>query len=132
MNNKVFLGGTCAKTTWREQLINIIQVDYFNPVVEDWTEECVKIEDNEKRNKCNIHLYIITQEMQGVYSIAEIIDSVKTPNKITIMHVVPNGFTEGQIRSLKAVSKMVRENGGIAYIDAELERTARVLNYGFK
>jgi len=130
--NKVFLGGTCAETTWREELMKIIQVDYFNPVVEDWTEDCISIEDNEKLNKCNIHLYIITKEMQGVYSIAEVIDSAKTNNKTTILHVIPEGFDEGQLRSLRAVAKMVRENGGIAYIDEELARTARVINYCFK
>jgi hypothetical protein len=33
--NKVFLGGTCAETTWRDDLIPKLQIDYFNPVVED-------------------------------------------------------------------------------------------------
>lgn len=130
--NKVFLGGTCAETAWRDNLINMIQVDYFNPVVEDWTNECIKIEDDEKRNKCNIHLYTITKEMQGYYSIAEVIDSVKTPNKITILHIIPDGFDDKQLKSFNAIIKMVRENGGISYIDNELERTARAINYCFK
>ena len=50
-------------------------IDYFNPVVEDWTPECQQIEEDEKNKKCNIHLYVITKEMMGTYSIAEIIHS---------------------------------------------------------
>ena len=30
---KVFLGGTCAESKWREKLIPLLQCDYFNPVV---------------------------------------------------------------------------------------------------
>ena len=76
--NRIFLGGTCAETTWRDELIEELRnydVEYFNPVVEDWTPEDQEREEDEKNNKCNIHLYVITPEMQGVYSIAEIINS---------------------------------------------------------
>jgi hypothetical protein len=132
MKNKIFLGGTCAETTWREELIRSIQVDFFNPVVENWTEDCIEVEDWQKRDVCNIHLYVITKEMKGVYSIAEVIDSTHTNKKVTILHVIPDGFDEVQLKSLKAVVKMVRENGGIAYIDEDLMRTARVINGNFK
>ena len=72
MYNKVFLGGTCADTTWRDELIPILEskgIDYFNPVVKDWTEDCIKIEENEKDNRCNIHLYLITSEMKGIETV---------------------------------------------------------------
>lgn len=130
--NKVFLGGTCAETTWRDELSTSIQVDCFNPVVEDWTEECQAEEELQKDELCNIHLYVITQEMQGVFSIAEVIDSVHQKNKTTILHVVPEGFSARQLKSLKAVVDMVKRRGGIAYIDDELNRTSRVINYCFK
>lgn len=79
--SKVFLGGTCAETVWREKLISMINIDYFNPVVEDWTEECM-IEERKQRKECDYCLYVITPSMQGVYSIAEVIDdSNKRPNK---------------------------------------------------
>ncbi len=83
MENKIFLGGTCAESTWRDELIELIQVDFFNPVVDDWTEDCVAIENDEKTNKCNIHLYVITSLMIGSYSIAEAVESAMTPGKIT-------------------------------------------------
>lgn len=44
----VFLGGTCAELTWREQLMPMLDkfnITYFNPVVDDWTEECQVIEN---------------------------------------------------------------------------------------
>lgn len=43
ITSKVFLGGTCANTTWREELIKLIKgISYFNPVVDDWTLEAQK------------------------------------------------------------------------------------------
>lgn len=130
--NKVFLGGTCAETTWREELADLIQVDCFNPVVEDWTPDCIEIENNEKKNLCDIHLYVITKEMMGVYSIAEVVESAMIGCKVTILHVIPQGFDDSQLKSLKAVVGLVKNHGAIAYIDEDLHRTARVINYSFK
>lgn len=126
--NKVFLGGTCAESTWRNELTSVLQVEFFNPVVEDWTPECQSVEDAQKLVHCNIHLYVITKEMTGVFSIAEVIESAHTAGKSTIFHVIPDGFEEGQLRSLKAVANMVIKHGGVAYIDSDLNRTARVIN----
>ena len=75
---RIFLGGTCADTTWRDDFIKEIEstgIEYFNPVVKDWTPECQAIEEDEKNNKCDTHLYVITKEMLGTYSIAEIVNS---------------------------------------------------------
>ena len=33
---KVFLGGTCNESKWRDDLIKLLKIDYFNPVVKDW------------------------------------------------------------------------------------------------
>lgn len=131
MINKIFLGGTCNNSTWRERLIDIVQVDFFNPVVEDWTTECQKNEMDEKENKCNIHLYVITKEMTGVFSIAEVIDSVHNKKVRTLFHVIPEGLDSRQIKSLEAVVELVNLRGGIAYIDNDIERTAAVLNFAF-
>ncbi len=132
MQNKIFLGGTCAETTWRKDLISKLNsIPYFNPVVEDWTPECQAIEIQEKEFECNIHFYCITKEMQGVFSIAEVVDSVHNKFKRTILHVVPDGFDKFQIKSLQAVVDLINSRGGIAYIDSNLTRSARVLNYSF-
>ena len=78
---KVFLGGTCNESTWREFLIPMLNINYFNPVVDDWTEDCMK-EEIRQREICDYCLYVITPSMKGVYSIAEVVDdSNKRPNK---------------------------------------------------
>ena len=128
---KVFLGGTCNGSTWRDALIPVLDVDYFNPVVEDWTPECQIEEENQKDLFCNVHLYVITSDMTGAFSIAAAVESSMTPRKHTIFHVIPDGFSKGQIKSLQAVAKMIDKHGGTAYVDADLRRTARVINYCF-
>lgn len=113
-NFKVFLGGTCNGSKWREELIPWLTVKYFNPVVEDWTPECQE-EEIRQRKSCDFVLYTITSDMTGVYSIAEVVDdSNKRPEK-TLFCVLYDGFTEGQIKSLDAVAKMVTENGGKSF-----------------
>ena len=113
--NKVFLGGTCNNSTWRDELILLLKMDYFNPVVEDWTPKCQE-EEYRQKELCNIHLYVITKEMTGVFSIAEVVDSVHNKNKITILQVNSKGFDKGQIKSLKAVLDLVAKRGGTTII----------------
>lgn len=117
-----FLGGTCADTKWRDELIPLLtkfSIDYFNPVVKNWTPECQAIEENEKNNKCNVHLYVITPEMQGVYSIAEIINSCwqaivygTTVEKVYFYILDPDHkFSKGQLKSLRATLRLCKDIG---------------------
>jgi len=127
--SRVFLGGTCAESTWRDELIPRLKVSYFNPVVEDWTPECQAIEEDEKDNYCNIHLYVITSLMKGVFSIAEVIDSVHNKKVHTILQVMPDGFDKAQLKSLEAVINLVKKRGGITYTDSNLDATVSYLNH---
>jgi len=115
---KVFLGGTCNESTWRNRFIIMLDIDYFNPVVDDWTEDCMKRELEERQN-CDICLYAITPKMTGVYSIAEVVDdSNKRPSKTVLIVLRDDGeqrFTEGQWRSLMSVARMVKANGGAVF-----------------
>ena len=131
--NKIFLGGTCNQTTWRDSLIKMLDssLSYYNPVVDDWTPDCQVEEIKQKESECNIHFYCITSAMTGAFSIAEAVDSVHNKSKRTILHVIPGGFSAGQLKSLAAVVDLVNSRGGIAYIDPELTRSARVLNNCF-
>ncbi len=107
---KVFLGGTCNNSTWRDELIPKLDIDYFNPVVDDWTPECMA-EEIKQRKECDYVLYVITSAMTGVYSIAEVIDdSNKRPMK-TIFSFIEDGFDVHQIKSLESVGRMVEDNG---------------------
>lgn len=111
MKKKVFLGGTCNKSTWRDVLIPQLKVQYFNPVVDVWTDEDYH-EELHQRKTCDYCLYVISSEMKGVYSIAEAVDdSNKYPNK-TLFCFLNNGFSRHQIKSLEAVGKMIVQNGG--------------------
>ena len=122
---KVFLGGTWANSTWRDKLIPMLDIDYFNPVVDDWDEEAQE-EEIKQRENCDYCLYTITKEMEGVYSIAEVVDdSNKRPEK-TIFCLLSDGFSKPQLKSLMQVGKMVKENGGLFL--QSLNEVAYVLN----
>ena len=87
---KIFLGGTIGKKDWRQILIPFLEkynIDYFNPVLPqevDWTEEA-RINEEMQKKICNIHLYVITPEMKGIYSIAEAVQSSNSSENITII-----------------------------------------------
>ena len=98
-------------------------------MVEDWTEECQKEEDRQKKECCDIHLYLITSEMQGVFSIVEAVESSMTDGKITILQVMTDGFTEAQIKSLQAVMKMVSSHGGTCFFDNGLHQVSEIINH---
>ena len=126
---KVFLGGTCNESTWRDKLIPILKIDYFNPVVDDWTEECY-LEELRQREICDYCLYVITPKMTGVYSIAEVVDdSNKRPDKTIFCYLTDDGyltFDNGQIKSLNKVAEMVERSGGKWF--QSLESLAEYLN----
>ena len=128
---KVFLGGTCNESTWRDELIKKLKIDYFNPVVDDWTEECYK-EELRQREICDYCLYVITPRMTGVYSIAEVIDdSNKRPEKTIFCFLSKDDskrFVNGQIKSLDKVGIMVENNGGKYF--KSLDEVAEFLNGG--
>lgn len=130
MKNKVFLGGTCNGSTWRDKLIPMLKVDYFNPVVEDWTPECQKEEERQKNEECNYQLYVITPKMTGLFSIAEVVESAITKHEKTILCVIEKDedleFTTGQIKSLYAVGNMVIKYRGVWL--TSLEDVANYLN----
>lgn len=110
---KVFLGGTTNNSDWRDKLIEDLDIDYFNPVVNEWNEEAQKKEIKE-RKECDYCLYVITPKMEGVYSIAEVVDdSNKRPKKTIFCYLLEDDgkeFTKHQLKSLDMVGKMVEEN----------------------
>lgn len=117
---KVFLGGTCNESTWRNRIITMLEIEYFNPVVEDWTPDCMA-EELRQREACDFCLYVITPKMTGVYSIAEVVDdSNKRPKQTIFVRLRDDGderFDEGQWKSLGAVAQMVERNGSVTFSD---------------
>lgn len=134
----LFLGGTCNNSTWRDELIPLLNIEYFNPVVKDWMPECQN-EEIRQRATCDYVLYVITPLMTGTYSIAEVVDdSNKRPEKTifcalrhdveTLIKFMPTlkTFDNGQWRSLQMAAKMVKENGG--YVASNLQDVADYVN----
>lgn len=126
---KVFLGGTCNGSTWRDELIPLLGINYFNPVVENWTPQCQE-EEIKQREKCDYVLYVITPKLTGLYSIAEVIDdSNKRPEKTLFCYLITDGdyiFNNAQLLSLKAIKDMVIRNNAL-YFDS-LSDVADYLN----
>ena len=120
IEKKVFLGGTCNESTWRNRIIAMLDIKFFNPVVADWTPACMT-EELRQRELCDFCLYTITPKMTGVYSIAEVVDdSNKRPNKTIFIRLRDDGdlrFNEGQWKSLGAVAQMVERNGAMVFSD---------------
>ena len=128
MKTKVYLGGTCG-SAWRDTLMPRLQIEYFNPMVEDWTPES-QAEEERQREHCDICLYVITPKMLGVFGVAEVVDdSNKRPGKTLFCFVEDERafggdavFEPHQIKALNAVGKMVEGNGARWVRDfAELE-----------
>ena len=113
---KVFLGGTINGSLWRDEVIGKITMDYFNPVVDEWSEQDVLNEEREKEI-CDWLLFVITPLMAGVYSIAEAVDaSNKCPEKTIFCVLDEDGgstWSECQVKSLNQVKKMIRGNGAV-------------------
>lgn len=128
---KVFLGGTCNESTWRDRLIPMLQIEYYNPVVADWTPAC-QAEEIRQRELCDFCLYTVTPLMTGVYAIAEVVDDSNKRPKATVFCVLSKDgdsdvmFTAAQVRSLYAVVRLVKANG-VQVFDT-LEECAGYLN----
>lgn len=117
---KVFMGGTCNESTWRNRMITMLNIEYFNPVVTDWTPACMA-EELRQRETCDLLLYAITPKMTGIYSIAEVVDdSNKRPKKTVFIRLRDDDgerFSEAQWRSLGALQQMLERNGAAVFTD---------------
>lgn len=125
----VFLGGTCNGSTWRDELIPMLEVSFFNPVVPDWNEEAYERE-KWHREFDDVCLYVLTPKMAGSYAVAEVVDdSNKRPGK-TVLCILRDDedkhFDDVQWKSLRKVLAMCEENG--ATIIEDLKGVAEYLN----
>jgi len=114
----IFLGGACGNSSWRDRLIPALQehnITYFNPVVTDWNEEAMEIEEREKENS-KFRLYVLSPRTYGYYSIAEAVDdSNKCPEKVIFYIMEEDGateYSESLLKHLNKVKDIVGSNGG--------------------
>lgn len=127
---KVFLGGT-VDSKWRSDLEPLLEIDYFNPIVEEWTDESFDNEVREK-NETDVHLYHITPKMTGAYSIAELVYDSFDENIITIFSFQSEEddefFDELQLKSLDKTGELMEKNGGIFLGDTTMDQLADFIN----
>jgi hypothetical protein len=101
-------------------------LDFFDPVVPDWTPER-QAREIEERARSDVALYCLTPKMTGVYSIAEVVDDCHGPARGVVLVVLDEDgdevFPEAMSRSLGAVEALVRSNGGVTF--RSLEAAAR-------
>ncbi len=113
---KVFLGGTVATSKWRDYIMPKLDIDYYNPVVEEWTEEDYKKELHE-REHCDFCLYVISPKLIGWYSLAEVTDdSLKRSDK-TIYCYLPKDeekeFSESELVELQRIGELIESHGAL-------------------
>jgi len=115
---KVFLGGTCNGSLWRDDVIKKLKIYYYNPVGDEWTPEMME-EELRQRAESDFCLYVLTPKMNGFYSVAEVVDdSNKRPAKTVFCFIKndeENTFSEVQVRSLEQIRKMVKGNGATCF-----------------
>lgn len=130
--NKVFLGGTYS-SNWRDKIIPYLKIDYFNPIVDNWTKEN-QLKENIEKYKCKYNLFVITPKMEGVYSIAEVTDCSNKNPKNTILTLLKTDenktFNESQWKSLIATADLIKNNR--ANVLYSLEETINFLNGDIK
>ena len=117
-----FLGGTCAGQDWRKKLIPYLEkrnIEYFNPLIKGraWEKKDEENEYIEKNQKCNVHLFLITPDSIGIFSIAEVVNAcweAKTnTNIVEHVYFVTLGFFEkGAYKRLQAVMRMCKNIAG--------------------
>ena len=129
---KVFLGGTCAGWKWRDELIPKLKCDYYNPIVKNWSETD-RLREVHERETCDYILYTITNNISGVYSIAEVVDdSNKRPEKTIFLnlynknHELLKGYKRKMAHSLMATEQLLKSNG--ITICHSLDEVANFLN----
>jgi hypothetical protein len=127
---RVFLGGTCNGSLWRDEVIKKLKINYYNPVGEEWTPEMMQ-EELEQRAESDFCLYVLTPKMEGFFSVAEVVDdSNKHPAKTVFCFINKDDgkiFSDVQIRSLEQIKKMVKENGATCF--ATLNEVTDFLNH---
>ena len=111
---KVFLDGTENGSTWREELIANIEIEYFDPSGKERSRRTLREEEAQKAES-DYCLYVITPLMDDFENISELVDdSNKYPQRTLFCYLEQDqgqSFNTHQLKSLKAVGQMVEGNG---------------------
>lgn len=131
LNRFVWLGGTCNGSSWREKLISMLAVSFFNPVVPDWTEEDI-LRENQAKAAAEVLLYVVTPKQLGFFVLVELTAAACTYNnkKIVIVFLPEDDgivFEEHQVKSLMAAKDLLLKRIDLEFFDT-LDLAASYLN----
>lgn len=125
----VFLGGTCANSTWRRELIAQLNdnVPYFDPQVADWTPA-----DAEREDACKpvarFNVFVITGDALGTYSGWEIHEEA-TKDASKLIFATVGTLPENQVKGIAKIKKGLTRMG--ATVCESLEEIAKILNQAY-
>lgn len=110
----VFLGGTVAGYKWRDELKELLNCAFHDPVLpegEDYDNEARKKELQFRKFDCTHVVYVLTPDMNGFYSIVEAVeDAILRPRLTYICFYEPEGtsFNEDQKSSIEHSTELLR------------------------
>lgn len=125
----IFLGGTIAGPDYRELLIPLLKVPYFNPVVDNWTEADA-VRENIAKQAAAINVFVITPAAIGMYSVAEMTELAITSDKplyVMFMEVEGYSWNEHQVKSNAQIKKLLSKYNVLLFEDLPL--LANALNW---
>lgn len=125
----IFLGGTIAGPDYRELLIPLLKVPYFNPVVYNWTEADA-VRENIAKQAAAINVFVITPAAIGMYSVAEMTELAITSDKplyVMFMEVEGYSWNEHQVKSNTQIKKLLSKYNVLLFEDLPL--LANALNW---
>lgn len=124
----VGLFGT-VESKWRDTLIPLLKVKYFNPVVEEWTEQAQAQEELIKRTASGI-AFVITPKQKGFFSFVELTDIALTSPERLFVTVLDEDdgekWAEDAKKSIDAVVGYLEGRG--ATVHRSLEALAEAIN----
>ncbi|CAG2230302.1 RAW [Mytilus edulis] len=146
---RVFLGGSCNPTTWRQELaipfLKSHGITFYNPQVQNWRPELLELEAQAKEN-ADIMFFVIDKETRGISSMIEVGYLVASMKQVILVltEIEDNDteckrvFTEQEksdlCRGRKILEDLVERNSVPVFtdIDTALKCTEIVLNQGLR
>lgn len=125
----VFLGGTCANSTWRSELIEKLHanVPYFDPQVAEWTEADAAREDACKP-VARFNVFVITGDALGTYSGWEIHEEA-TKGASRLFFCTVGELPANQVKGIGKIKKGLTRMG--ATVCESLDEIAAILNEAY-
>jgi len=126
-----FLGGTCAESTWRKELIPMLHNDvaFFDPQLGpgEWNDEAAAAEDACKE-VCRTLVFVLTPDSLSAYSGFEI-GTLCTQNAARIIFCAYGEFPENQVKGIGKIARDVAKMGGT--VCNSLEEIATIVNAAY-